>query len=147
LIGALFGSLILLPLYYQLVRHESPFGVGLLLVPQGAGAALAMPLAGWLTDQIGARAVVAVGTVVAALGTLASTQVGADTSYLYLSGALLVVGLGIGSTIAPSMAALFQTLGREEVPRATSALNAIQRIAGAIGTALLAIVLQRALAA
>ncbi len=44
------------------------------------------------------------------------------------------------------MAAAFQTLAREETPRATSALNAIQRIAGAIGTAAMAIVLQRAIA-
>ena len=58
-----------------------------------------------------------------------------------------MLGLGIGSTIMPSMAAAFQTLAREEAPRATSALNAIQRIAGAIGTALLAVVLQRAIAA
>ncbi len=144
---ALFGSLILLPLYYQVVRHESPLQIGLLLVPQGVGAALAMPLAGWLTDKIGARVVVSVGMVVAMLGTLAYTQVGADTSYLYLAAALLVLGLGIGSTIMPSMAAAFQALEREETPRATSALNAIQRIAGAIGTALLAIVLQRAITA
>jgi EmrB/QacA subfamily drug resistance transporter len=144
---ALFGSLLLLPLYYQLVRHESPLQTGLLLIPQGLGAALAMPLAGWLTDQIGARIVVAVGIVLATLGTLAYTQVGADTSYLYLAAALLVVGLGIGSTIVPTMAAAFQTLSHEEIPRATSALNAIQRIAGAIGTALLAIILQRAITA
>jgi EmrB/QacA subfamily drug resistance transporter len=146
LIGALFGSLLLLPLYYQLVRHESPLDVGLLLVPQGVGAALAMPLAGWLTDTIGPRAVVSVGIVVAALGTLAYTQVGAHTSYLYLGFALLVVGLGIGSTIAPSMAAAYQPLAHDETPRATSALNVVQRVAGAIGTAVLAIVLQREIA-
>jgi MFS family permease len=144
---ALFGSLLLLPLYYQLVRQESPMQVGLLLAPQAVGAALAMPLAGLLTDKMGARVVVASGLVIALLGTLAFTQVGADTSYLYLAAALLVLGLGIGSTIMPSMAAAFQTLSREETPRATSALNAIQRIAGAIGTALLAIILQRAIAA
>jgi len=147
LIGALFGSLLLLPLYYQLVRHESPLQVGLLLVPQGVGAALAMPVAGWLTDTIGARVVVSIGIVVATLGTLGYTQVGAHTSYLLLALALLAVGVGIGSTIAPSMAAAYQTLGREETPRATSALNVVQRVAGAIGTALLAIVLQRAIAA
>jgi len=45
------------------------------------------------------------------------------------------------------MAAAFQTLSPAETPRATSALNAIQRIAGAIGTAMLAIILQRAIAA
>lgn len=143
---ALFGTLILLPLYYQVVRHESPLHVGLLLVPQGVGAALVMPFAGALTDRIGARLVVSVGVVMATLGALAFTQVGADTSYLYLAMALLVLGLGAGSTIMPSMAAAFQTLAHEETPRATSALNAIQRIAGAIGTALLAIVLQRAIA-
>ena len=144
---ALFGALILLPLYYQLVRRQSPLEVGLLLAPQGLGAALAMPLAGVLTDRIGARVVVSVGMVVALVGTLAFTQVGADTPYLFLAAALLVVGIGIGSTIMPSMAAAFATVAREETPRATSTLNVIQRIAGAIGTALLAIVLQRAITA
>jgi MFS family permease len=135
-----------LPLYYQLVRHENPLHVGLLLVPQAVGAALAMPLAGFLTDKIGARLVVSAGMVVALPGTLAYTQVGTDTSYVYLSAALLVLGWGIGSTIMPSMAAAFQTLSREETPRATSAINAIQRIAGAIGTALVAIILLRVIA-
>ena len=142
---ALFGSLILLPLYYQVVRHEDALHVGLLLVPQGVGAALVMPFAGVLTDRVGARVVVSVGVVVATLGALAFTQVGADTSYASLAGALFVLGLGAGSTIMPSMAAAFQTLTREETPRATSPLNAIQRIGGAIGTALMAIVLQHAI--
>jgi EmrB/QacA subfamily drug resistance transporter len=146
LIGALFGSLILLPLYYQLVRDESPLDVGLLLVPQGVGAALAMPLAGWLTDRIGARLVVTTGIAVAVAGILAYTQIGARTSYAYLAAALLVLGLGIGSTVAPSMAALYQTLSRQETPRATSALNVIQRTGGALGTAAFAIVLQRTIA-
>jgi hypothetical protein len=84
--------------------------------------------------------------VVALVGMLAYTQVAADTPYVYLAAALLVLGLGIGSTIMPSMAAAFRTLSREETPRATSALNTVQRVAGAIGTALLAIVLQRAVA-
>ena len=51
--AGLFGALFLLPLYYQVVRHESPLTVGLLLIPQGLGAAVAMPIAGWLTDKIG----------------------------------------------------------------------------------------------
>jgi EmrB/QacA subfamily drug resistance transporter len=140
---ALFGSLILLPLYYQLVRHESPLQVGLLLAPQGIGAAVAMPLAGWLTDKIGARIVVTAGMLIAMGGMLAYTQLGAHTSYTYLAVALFTLGVGIGSTIMPSMAAAFQTLTHQETPRGTSAINVIQRIAGAIGTALLAITLQR----
>jgi EmrB/QacA subfamily drug resistance transporter len=142
---ALFGTLLLLPLYYQLVRGQDTLHVGLLLAPQGLGAALAMPLAGWLTDKIGARVVVLTGVVIGAAGTAAFTQVGAHTSYPYLAVALLVLGIGIGATIMPSMAAAFQTLDRAETPRATSTLNAIQRIASALGTALLAVILQRAI--
>jgi len=141
---ALFGALLLLPLYYQLARDASALQTGLLLVPQGLGAALAMPIAGRLTDRVGARAVVVSGIVIALAGTLAFTQVDAETSYAALSAALLLVGLGVGSTIMPSMAAAFAVLSREETPRGTSALNVIQRVAGAIGTALLALVLQQA---
>jgi EmrB/QacA subfamily drug resistance transporter len=72
---ALFGSLILIPLYYQVVRHNSPVQIGLLLGPQGIGAALALSLAGSLTDKIGARVVATVGMVVALLGTLAYTAI------------------------------------------------------------------------
>src|SRR5690348_541341 len=143
LMVALFGSLILIPLYYQQVRHEGTVAIGLLLAPQGLGAALALPLAGRLTDKLGARGVASAGMVLAALGMLAYTQVGAGTSYLYLSAALLVVGAGIGATVVPSMAAAFQALTRAETPRGTSAINVIQRLGAAIGTALFAIVLSR----
>jgi EmrB/QacA subfamily drug resistance transporter len=147
LMAGLFGSLILIPLYYQVVRHDSPLQTGLLLAPQGIGAALALPLAGWLADKTGARGIALVGIAVAALGTLAYTQVGPHTSYAYLAGALFVTGLGLGATVVPSMAAAFQALSRAETTRATSAINAIQRIAGAVGTALFAIILQHAITA
>ena len=97
LMVALFGSLILIPLYYQQVRNEGPVAIGLLLAPQGLGAALALPLAVRLTDKLGARGVASAGMMLAALGMLAYTQVGARTSCLYLSAALLVVGAGIGA--------------------------------------------------
>jgi EmrB/QacA subfamily drug resistance transporter len=143
---ALFGALILLPLYYQLVRGESPLATGLLLAPQGLGAALAMPIAGRLTDELGARIVVPTGVLIALVGTAAFTQVGAETSYAVLAVALFVIGLGLGSTIVPSMAVAYQSVPRESVADATSTINVIQRVAGSVGTALLAVVLQRSIA-
>jgi EmrB/QacA subfamily drug resistance transporter len=144
---ALFGALILLPLYYQTVRGATPLETGLLLVPQGLGAALAMPVAGRLTDEVGARVVIPTGIVLALLGTAVFTQVGADTPYALLSAALFVIGLGLGATIMPSMAVAYQAVPREAVAQATTTINVVQRIAGSIGTALLAVVLQRSLAA
>ena len=140
---ALFGALILLPLYYQLVRGTSPLETGLLLVPQGLGAALAIPIAGKLTDQLGARVVVPIGVALALLGTVPYLFVGAETPYAVLGCALFLIGAGLGATIPPSMAVAFQAVSRDAVPRASSAINVIQRLAGAIGTAIFAIVLQQ----
>jgi MFS family permease len=144
---ALFGALLLLPLYYQFVRGESPLATGLLLMPQGLGAALAMPIAGRLTDEIGARIVIPAGIVLALAGTAAYTQIGAGTSYALLAASLFVIGLGLGSTVVPAMAVAYQSVPREAVAQVTSAINVIQRIAGSVGTALLAVVLQRSIAA
>ena len=116
-------------------------------MPQGLGAALAMPFAGRLTDQIGARVVIPAGILLALAGMAVYTQVGVDTPYAVLAGALFVIGMGLGSTIVPSMAVAYQSVSRDAVPQATMTINVVQRVAGSIGTALLAVVLQRAIAA
>jgi EmrB/QacA subfamily drug resistance transporter len=144
---ALFGVALLLPLYFEIVRGRSPLQTGLLLIPQGLGAALAMPAAGALTDRLGARPVVTGGAIIALAGTAAYTQIAAGTAYWYLAGALLLIGAGLGSTITPSMAAAFQAIDRAAIPAATSMINTIQRVAGSLGTALLAVIMQRAMTA
>jgi EmrB/QacA subfamily drug resistance transporter len=142
---ALFGVALLLPLYFQIIRGRSPLETGLLLIPQGLGAACAIGLAGSLTDKLGARRVVPVGVLLALAGTAGYTQITAHSSYVYLAAALFLIGAGLGATITPSMAAAYQDLQQAEIPQATSALNVVQRIAGALGSALLAVVLQRAI--
>ncbi len=139
----LFGAMLLLPLYYQVVRGNGALDAGLLLVPQGIGAAAAMPLAGRLTDRIGVRQVVLPGIGLAVLGTFVFTRVGAQTSYVLLAGSLLVRGFGLGSTMMPSIAAAYATLTREVVPRATTAINIVRQIGGSLGTAVLAVMLAR----
>lgn len=145
--AALFGTLILLPLYYQVDRGESALVAGLLIAPQGIGAALFMPFAGRLSDRIGPGRVVPFGLVVVILGTLAYTTVGAHTSYAFLAVALFVRGIGFGFTMMPAMAAAYRTLDRAQIPRATTSINILQRVGGSVGTALLAVILERQITA
>lgn len=74
-------------------------------------------------------------------------QIGARTPYAAAVLALLLIGLGLGATITPAMAAAFQGLAPSAMGQATSAINVVQRVAGAIGSALLAVVLQQAMTA
>jgi MFS family permease len=144
---ALFGVALLLPLYFEIVRGQSPLHTGLLLAPQGAGAALAIGPAGYVTDKIGSRRVVLAGIGLAVAGTAWFTQIGPHTPYAATIAALLLIGLGMGSTITPAMAAAFRTLPPSAMGQATSTINVTQRVAGALGSALLAVVLQHAITA
>jgi MFS family permease len=139
---ALFGSMILLPLYYQIARGESPLIAGLLVAPQGLGAAIGMFVAGRATDRYGGGKVVLVGLVFLIAGTAVFTQVGATTSYWLAGGALVLRGIGLAGSMMPAMAAAYATLKRDQVPRATPALNVLQRVGGSIGAALLIVILQ-----
>jgi EmrB/QacA subfamily drug resistance transporter len=139
--AALFGAMLLLPLYYQVDRGESALSAGLLMAPQGLGAALVMPISGRLTDRIGGGRVAVFGIALMTLATFPLVAVGASTSYVWLALVLLVRGIGLGCSMMPTMASAYAVLGREQVPGATSVLNALQRLGGSIGTALLAVVL------
>jgi EmrB/QacA subfamily drug resistance transporter len=143
LIGAaLFGSLLVLPLYFQVDRGLSTLSTGLLLAPQGIGAALTMPISGRLTDRIGGGRVVLFGMVVMTLATVALTRFDAHTPYTTTCAILVVRGIGLGCSLMPAMASAYTTISRAAIPRATTALNVLQRVGGSIGTALLAVVLQ-----
>ncbi len=144
--AALFGGMFLLPVYYQVVRGQTPLTAGLLMAPQGIGAALVMPLAGRCTDRYGAGRVVPVGLVVAAVGTVAYTRLGAHTSFALLAVSLFVRGIGFGFVMMPAISAAYQTLSPPQVPRASTAINIVQRIGGSIGTALVAVVLEHQVA-
>ncbi|MGZ4203102.1 MAG: MDR family MFS transporter [Thermoleophilaceae bacterium] len=145
--GALFGALLLLPLYFQLARGQSALDAGLLMMPQGIGAAVGMNRAGRLTDRVGGGRIVLIGLVTLMIGTIPFTQVTAGTPYWVLELALLVRGVGLGFTMMPAMAAAYATLHRREVPRATPMLNMLQRVGGSLGTAVLAVVLENQLGA
>ncbi len=147
LAAAFFGAMLLMPLYYQVVRGESALQAGLLIAPQGLGAAVMMPIAGKITDRFGAGRIVPFGLVAIAAGMLSLTQIAADTSYTQLAITLFVLGLGMGATMMPAMSAAFSTMTRAAVPRATSALNVVQRVGGSIGVALLSVVLTHQLTA
>jgi EmrB/QacA subfamily drug resistance transporter len=145
--AALFGTLLVLPLYYQVARGQSALAAGLLLAPQGIGAALMLPISGRLTDRIGGGPVTAVGCTVMALATLPFMFVTDHTPYALLGIILVVRGIGLGASIQPATAAAYALLDTSQVPRATAVLNTLRQIGGSIGTALLAVVLQHESAA
>jgi EmrB/QacA subfamily drug resistance transporter len=141
--AALFGAMILVPLYYQQVRGESVVVTGLLVGPQGLGMLLVGPLNGRLTERFGAGRVAVVGVSILCISTIPFGFIGADSSILGISAVLALRGVGIGLSFMPTMTAAFASLRTDQLSDATPQMNVLQRLGGAIGTALLAVVLQR----
>jgi EmrB/QacA subfamily drug resistance transporter len=140
--AALFGAMVLMPLYFQLVRHEDAVTTGMLVAPQGIGAAVAMFLGGRATMRWGGGLTSLIGGSIAIAATVPFLMVGAATSFWVIGAAMVARGFGIGMSMMPSMTAAYAVLRPDQVNHATPQMNVLQRVGGSIGTAILTVVLQ-----
>jgi len=140
---ALFGALILMPLYFQQVRHYNVLVTGLLVAPGAIGAVIAMPISGRLTDRIGGGRIALVGVLITSAGTVPLALMGAHTSLWVIGAAQVIRGLGIGLAFVPAMSAALAAVSPDQLSDASPQISVLQRVSAAIGTAILAVVLQR----
>jgi MFS family permease len=138
---AFFGASLLFTLYFQQVRGETPLSSGWLVAPQGFGAMLTMPLAGFLADKIGPGKVVLAGLVGDITGMAMLAVVDDQTSYGYVITALVVMGLGLGATMMPVFTAALASLKQRDIARGSTLMNITQQISASVGTALFSVLL------
>ncbi|MEV4102007.1 DHA2 family efflux MFS transporter permease subunit [Nonomuraea sp. NPDC049649] len=141
---ATFATLFALPLFFRQVHGVGELAAGMLVAPVGAGAAVAMPLAGRLSDRLGARGLALGGAVVAALGGVAFTQVGPGTGVGWPVLAGCVMGLGLGSVGAPTMGSLYRLLPAPLIPQGSAVLYMLNQLGAALGIAVVTLIVQRA---
>ncbi|MCS5732154.1 MDR family MFS transporter [Herbiconiux daphne] len=143
---SLYGAMLLLPLYWQEVRGFDALGAGLLLAPQGVGALVSRFFAGRLTDSLGAKWVAVAGFAIVALSTVPFAFVTATTDQWVLMAVLVVRGFGLGAVLVPLMTVAYIGLDRDDVPHASIITRIVQQLGGSFGVALLAVILEGALA-
>ncbi|SDM37167.1 DHA2 family efflux MFS transporter permease subunit [Allokutzneria albata] len=140
------GSGVLFPAYFLVVREESTLQAGLLLVPSGLAALFTVPVCGGLADRFGVGRVVLPGFVLILVGMGVFTAVGPDTPYWSLLFAQFLMGLGMGATMIPLMSEALRALASTKAAMASTALNILQQVCGAIGSAVMSMVLAGLLA-
>jgi len=143
----LYGAVLVLPLFYQEARGASALTAGIMLVPQGVGALLSRGLAGRLTDKIGGRPVAIVGFAIIAASTIPFCFADPKTSSWLLALWLLARGFGLGAVTISVMAVAYLGLDRAQIPHASVLTRTAQQIGGSFGVAILAVILESAVAA
>ncbi len=141
--AALFGPMLLLPLYWQQVRGETRLGAALLLIPQGVGALASRAVGGRYMDRFGPRPVAVAALAATCSATVPFGFVTATTSNIALMATLFVRGLGLGAAMIALMGAAFIGLEHQEIPGASIISRVAQQVVPAY-TALLAMILQQA---
>jgi len=138
----LFGSTYLIPVFVQDISGYSPSRAGYLLLWPGLALALAIALAGKLTDRVEPRWVVAAGLACFALSSALLAVAGVQTSFAELVAWLILGRIGLGMIIPALNVGAVQALDSQYVAYAAASVNFVRQLGGAIGVNLLAVLLE-----
>ncbi|MNK27321.1 putative transport protein HsrA [compost metagenome] len=125
---ALFGAILLMPLYLQQVRHYTPLESGLTVLPQALASGLFMPIGGRLFDKIGARPLVIVGLSVITGALFMLSNISVDTASWFIITALIMMGAGMGLSMMAINTHVLQAAPRKLVSRVTPLTTAAQQV-------------------
>jgi len=144
---SLYGAMLLLPLFYQDVRGTTALTAGIMLVPQGIGMVLSRTVAGSNIDKFGSRRIVLAGCAIVAAATVPFAFAGPHTNSWLLGLWMIIRGFGLGAVTMPLMVAAYVGLDKEQIPHSSVLTRTAQQIGGSFGTAVLAVILEGAIAA
>jgi EmrB/QacA subfamily drug resistance transporter len=134
----MFGSIVYLPLYLQIVHGASPTLSGLELLPMVGGMLITFILSGQLVSRTGRYKIFPIlGSAVLALGLVLLTGLGAHTSFGYAAIDMFVVGLGLGLVMQILVVAVQNAVPHSQLGTATATATFFRTIGGAFGVAVL----------
>jgi EmrB/QacA subfamily drug resistance transporter len=134
---ALFGMIFFLTQYLQEVRGYTALEAGLRTMPVAGGLILGGPLSARLTDRFGVRVIVPFGLLLVSVALWMISALDASSVYGLLAGALVLMGFGMGTAMAPATDAIMGSLPAAKMS-VGSAINDTTRIAGgSLGVAVL----------
>ncbi|GAA2147424.1 MDR family MFS transporter [Glycomyces algeriensis] len=133
--AALFGSLILLPIYLQNVLGLTTLETGLVVLPGGLAMGVSGPFIGRIFDKVGPRPLVIPGSMVlaGALGLMTMLDQNSETWFVVVIHVML--SLGLSSLMTPLMTSSLGALPMELYPHGSAIMSTLQQVAGAVGTA------------
>src|SRR5690625_2032828 len=151
MMGAMFGTVVLLPIYLQLVLGLSTLTVGAMMLPGGLVMGLAAPAVGRMFDRVGPRPLLTPGLGLVVVGILVMSTVGTDTSPLVIVGGHLVMSCGLALVMSCGLALVFTpllttalgSLPKSLYPHGSAMVGTVQQVAGAAGGAMLVALMSR----
>ena len=133
---AMFGSIVYLSIYFQVVRGATPTEAGLQLLPLMVGVLLTSILSGQLITRMGRYKIFPIiGTALATAGLFMLSKLGVDAPYGFAALAMFILGAGMGNVMQVLILAVQNTIAPQQMGAATSGSTFFRSIGGSFGTA------------
>ncbi|RAO29753.1 Dethiobiotin synthase [Micromonospora saelicesensis] len=138
----MFGSIIFIPLYLQIVKGASPTRSGLLMLPMMAGIIITSILTGRAMTRIGRYKWFPVaGSATLLVGMFLFTQLEVATSLWVAFGYMVVIGVGLGLCMQSLILAVQNAVSVRDLGAGTSSATFFRSLGGSFGVAILGTVL------
>lgn len=136
MMAAMFGTIILLPIYMQNVLQLSPVVTGMLMLPGGLLMGLVAPIIGRFFDKYGPRPLVIPGSIIVSAVLWSLTLLTEHTPAWMILLAHVALSMGLALMFTPLFTSALGSLGRSLYSHGSATVGAIQQVAGAAGTSL-----------
>ncbi|MGH9222643.1 MAG: DHA2 family efflux MFS transporter permease subunit [Acidimicrobiales bacterium] len=133
----MFGLFFLFTLYLQFVRDYTPLKAGLATLPLALALVAVAPRSAAIAEKVGTGPVMATGFVLIAAGFGVLSFIGAETSYLVLAIALVLLGMGMSLTAAPATGSIMSAVPQHKAGVGSAVNDTTREVGGALGIALL----------
>ena len=132
---AMLAMFFFIALYMQNVKGYSPLQAGVRFLPSTAVIIFAGPIAGRLTDRIGPKPLMTIGLLTVAASMFWQGHLTPDTSYSFLVGAFVLMGLGMGLVMSPMSTAAMNAVEPTKAGVASGILSMSRMVGGTFGVA------------
>lgn len=139
----LFGSIVLLPIFLQMMMGYTSFHAGLVLGPGGIATMLAMPVAGKLVAGTNPKRILTAGLLICAFSTYLMSRFTLETDFWTFVWPRVFLGIGMGFTFIPLTTMTLSHIPKEHMTEATSLYNLLRNMGGSVGIAITTTILSR----
>jgi DHA2 family multidrug resistance protein len=133
--AALYGSLVLLPLFLQNLLGYTATQSGIAISPGGIATLICMPVVGFLVGRKDVRVMVLFGLVMLAISMFMASRYNLDISLWDAVYPRIVMGIGLAFLFVPLATVIVSFMPREKIGAATGVFNLMRNIGGSFGIA------------
>lgn len=133
---AMFGTIILLPIYLVQIQGFDTLSTGLLMLPGSLLMGLLGPFVGRLYDKVGPTPLVIPAMVLVTIVLWATTLLGVGTPWQFILAGHIVISIGFAFLFGPLFTSSLGSLQPQLYSHGSALLGSVQQVAGAAGVAL-----------